>query len=135
MSQRNTRQREAIRTALAEADRPLGPAEICERARRDSPTLGLATVYRAIKSLVEEEAVQPVELPGEPPRYEIAGKPHHHHFHCDACGGVFEVNGCPGDLRKLAPKGYRVERHELVLYGLCDGCAAGERAGNSGASR
>ena len=34
-------------------------------------------------------------------RYEMT-KPHHHHFKCRTCDGVFEIAGCPGDLKKLA---------------------------------
>jgi Fur family transcriptional regulator, ferric uptake regulator len=30
--------------------------------------------------------------------------------------------GCPGDLRRLAPRGFRVEGHEVTLYGRCSDC-------------
>jgi Fur family ferric uptake transcriptional regulator len=120
---RNTQQRAAIRAALAEADRPLGPQEILAAARRAQPTLGLATVYRNVRSLVEEGWLQAVDLPGAASRYELADKHHHHHFHCRACDRVFEVEDCPGNLRHLAPEGFVPEEHEVILYGLCVSCA------------
>ncbi len=120
--QRQTRQRDAIRGALAAAARPLSPQEVLSAARRALPGLGIATVYRTVKALVAEGALHTVELPGAPPRYELAGKRHHHHFHCRACDGVFEVDACPAGIPRLLPGGFRLERHEIILYGLCAGC-------------
>ncbi len=122
--ERDTRQRKAIRQSIEDAARPLSPQEILEFAQAAVPGLGMATVYRSIKGLVEEGWLRAVELPGRPPAYEVAGKEHHHHFHCRKCGRVFEVEGCPGNLKKLAPPGFVVEEHEVVLYGLCDRCKA-----------
>lgn len=121
--ERNTSQRQAIRRAFVEADRPIGPREALQAARGQVPGMGLATVYRTINSLVEEAWLVPVTLPGEPPRYERSHKLHHHHFHCRACGKVFDIKGCPSDLKSLAPPGYQVEDHEVVLYGKCPPCA------------
>lgn len=120
--ERETRQRKAIRNALAHADRPLSPAEILQAASEAVPGLGIATVYRNVKGLLEEEWIVPVELPGEPPRYEVSGKDHHHHFLCRECDSVYEIDGCPGNIRSVTPKGFRLERHEMVLYGVCLGC-------------
>lgn len=122
--ERRTRQREAIRRALAVADRPLSPQEITDLARREVPALGIATVYRNLKALLAEGELRAVELPGKPDRYEPAGKGHHHHFHCRRCDGVFEVAGCPSGVKALAPRGFRTEGHDLTLYGVCAGCAS-----------
>lgn len=133
--ERNTRQRSAIRDAIATAERPLLPQEVLDAAQQASPGLGLATVYRNLKALLEEGEVCAVNLPGENPRYEIAGGHHHHHFQCRQCQRVFDVHACPGDLGRLAPPGFKVEAHEITLYGQCSDCAtarpqpAGRRAG------
>ncbi|MFP4146024.1 MAG: Fur family transcriptional regulator [Phycisphaeraceae bacterium] len=119
---RDTPQRRAIRRAVESAGRPLSPQEILTAARREHGSLGLATVYRTVKSGVEAGWLQPVELPGEPLHYELAGKRHHHHFSCRGCGRVFDVPGCPGDLDRLAPPGFELESHDLVLYGRCVRC-------------
>ena len=123
--ERNTRQREAIRQVFDDTDRPLGPHEVLDAAQAYVPALGIATVYRNLKGLVEEGHLQLVELPGESPRYERTGKHHHHHFHCRHCGRVYEVHGCPGDLRHLLPPGFVLDEHEVVLYGRCAACLAG----------
>ncbi len=121
--ERNTRQRESIRQVFEETDRPLGPHEVLDAAQSHIPGLGIATVYRTLKALTEEGWLIPVELPGEPQRYEIAGKGHHHHFQCRACDRVFEADGCVTDLRRLVPSGFKLDRHEVVLYGTCETCA------------
>ena len=127
--ERNTRQRSAIREAIAEARRPLLPQEVLQAAQQAVPGLGIATVYRNLKGLVEEGELQAVHLPGENPRFELAGPQHHHHFQCRQCRRVFDVHACPGDLSRLAPRGFTVEDHDLTLYGRCEACApAAKRA-------
>jgi len=121
---RDTRQRRAIRSAIERLDRPLSPQEVLESAQADAPGLGLATVYRTLNSGVDEGWLAAVPLPNEPTRYEPAGKGHHHHFHCQACGRVFEIEGCPGRLRGLVPEGFEMTGHEVTLYGRCAQCAA-----------
>jgi Fur family transcriptional regulator, ferric uptake regulator len=122
--QRETRQRTAIREALEAAGHPLSPRELLDAASRRVESLGIATVYRNLKAFQEEGWIVSVELPGEPPRYEMAGKDHHHHFHCRKCDRVFEVEGCPGNLAAVTPEGFELESHEFVLYGRCEACAA-----------
>lgn len=120
---RKTRQKAAIREVFLAMDRPLGPQEVLEHAGSRTEGLGIATVYRNIKTLVEEGWLVAVELPGEPALYEVAGKAHHHHFHCEACQKVFDLPGCPISVKLALPAGYVTTRHEVVLYGRCPACA------------
>lgn len=120
--ERNTRQRDAIREAFRHSGRPLSTDEVHLAARKTVPGLGVATVYRTIRSLQAEGWLATVELPGAPARYELTGKAHHHHFHCDRCDRVFDLVGCPDTLQDLLPRSFRLDRHELVLYGRCADC-------------
>lgn len=126
--ERNTRQRQAIHEVIAAAARPLLPQEVLDAAQLAAPGLGMATVYRNLKALVEEGVLHTVMLPAENPRYELAGYPHHHHFQCNQCQRVFDVHACPGDLSRLAPTGFTVEDHDLTLYGRCKECPAPQLA-------
>jgi Fur family ferric uptake transcriptional regulator len=121
-SQRNTRQKAAIRKAFEAAGRPLSPQQALNIAQSEVDGLGIATVYRNIKALLEEGWLAPVDLPGEPTAYEQAGKAHHHHFLCDSCTRIFELSGCVPNVDRLARSGFSVRRHEVVLYGLCADC-------------
>ena len=125
--QRNTRQRAAIREAFERAGRPLSPQQVLEWAQAEVDGLGIATVYRNIKGLLDSGWLSAIELPGFPTVYECAGKVHHHHFHCDHCKQVFEVDGCVPRINRLAGRRFSVTRHELVLYGICADCRAGAR--------
>ena len=121
---RDTKQRRAIRAAFLANDRPLDPNKVLELAAGDHSGLGIATVYRNIKILLDEGWLAVVELPGEVAHYELAGKAHHHHFHCRTCGKVFELNACLPNVQTLAPPGFEVAGHDLLLFGACQDCSA-----------
>lgn len=119
---RNTRQRSAIQNAIEQAGRPLSPAEILVLAQAGAPALGIATVYRNIKTLLEDGRIREVALPGEPPRYERAHLGHHHHFKCRSCNKVFDIDECHTDWSQHVPTGFLIERHDLTLFGRCRDC-------------
>jgi Fur family ferric uptake transcriptional regulator len=119
---RKTRQRDAIREVFTSARRPLSSQEVAAAAQRTLPSLGIATVYRAIKHLLEEGWLVPVSIAGGT-RYELADTGPHHHFHCLDCDKTFDISGCAGNVQKLAPSGFRLASHELTLSGTCRWCA------------
>jgi Fur family ferric uptake transcriptional regulator len=119
---RNTRQKDAIRASFVETGRPLSPEEALSYAQRNVPEMSIATVYRNLKAMLGEGWLTAVQLPGEPPRYELSGKAHHHHFRCDDCHKVFEVEGCVPQLKTKLPRGFRALHHEFLLYGFCAAC-------------
>lgn len=123
-----TSQRRAILRALNEAPGPLTSREVYERASRLHPGLGLATVYRNLSHMAEQGAVTTVHLPNEvTTRYEPLRPAHHHHFSCEECGQVYELDAsCPVEQLEGAtlPGGFRVRDHSLTLYGSCPSCAA-----------
>jgi Fur family ferric uptake transcriptional regulator len=121
---RNTRQSATLRSILAAHPAPLSVHEILSLAQRRHPGLGIATVYRHVSHWLEEGWLTPVELPGQPCRYELAGKAHHHHFLCSACGRVFDLPGCVPGLHQLLPEGFHAQRHDVTIYGACRRCAA-----------
>jgi len=122
MRQRNTQQRQIISEVLDRATRPLDAEEILALGRARLTALGIATVYRAIRTLLDSGEIVPVHVPDRPTCYERAGRGHHHHFFCRHCRKVFETEGCPGHLENLAPKGFEVEFHEITLHGRCSKC-------------
>ncbi|TVQ75323.1 MAG: transcriptional repressor [Phycisphaeraceae bacterium] len=122
---RSTRQQRAIRDALLDAGRPLSVEEIFQIAKRDVPRLGLRTVYRVVRRMEEEGGVSAVPVAGQTNRYEPAevAARHHHHFYCESCDRLFDIDGCAENLRRLLPRGFRLRSHELTLTGECRECA------------
>lgn len=122
---KQTQQRGAIWEAFETARRPISPQEVLELARGAVPALGLSTVYRNIRRLESEAMIVAVHVPGEPDRYETAhaASEHHHHFHCQTCGKVYDITGCPGGLAEMLPEGFELRDHEISMRGVCAQCA------------
>ena len=125
---RNTRQKRAIRDVFEHAQRPLSTEEIFDEAHDAIHSLGIATVYRSIRALLDEGWLTPVEVPGRTPLYERAGKGHHHHFVCTGCARVYELDGCSSEIRGDLPSGFRATGHDVTIYGDCATCHEARRA-------
>lgn len=123
LERRTTKQKEAIKSVLAGEVGPLLPDEIHGLALKAVPSLGIATVYRSLKSLQDEGLVCCVEIPGQAPRYESTDRGHHHHFHCRECHAVFDLEKCVEGIKSLVPPGFRVSDHEITLFGVCKACS------------
>jgi Fur family ferric uptake transcriptional regulator len=124
VGQRNSPQRAAITRVILAADGPLTIEEVHQQARELHRGLGIATVYRNVKLLLEAGVIKSVVLPDGDTRYEGAELGHHHHFRCRLCRSVFDIDHCPITLPKTRelPGGFRVEGHDLTLYGICPAC-------------
>lgn len=129
LGKRNTRQRDVILDVIRSARGPLAVSGIFPRAAKQIPGIGIATVYRTIKLLVEQDRVSVVILPTGETQYEIHGLSHHHHFLCTRCGQVFCMDFCPfsGAYRAHLPYGFRMESHTVTTYGTCPECGKRKR--------
>ncbi|HVY93489.1 MAG TPA: Fur family transcriptional regulator [Bryobacteraceae bacterium] len=81
-----------------------------------------ATVYNTLHSLVKAGLVREFKLDGAAARYDACLQPHHH-FICDRCGMVedlewFEVPALEGKRRGLRS----IRSYEVVVRGVCPKC-------------
>jgi Fur family ferric uptake transcriptional regulator len=120
---RKTPQRAAIRKAFLDTSHPMTPPEVLAAAQRHYPRLGMATVYRNLNALCEEGWLTPFDLPGERTTYYERKKSHHHHFVCRTCRKLYPVDCLAANFSRLLPRGFVLEAHEFLLYGLCAACA------------
>jgi Fur family ferric uptake transcriptional regulator len=125
---RDTRQRRAIREVFEQATRPLSTDEVLESAQVAIAGLGIATVYRSIRSLVDDGFLDVVDVPGRVPLYELAGKAHHHHFVCNECARVYELDGCTTEVKGTLPRGFKATGHDVTIYGVCQACGRRQRS-------
>lgn len=91
------------------------------------PQVSLGTVYRNLEVLVAEGEVREVLVAGRPARYDARIDPHHH-FCCDVCGAIVDVDlQVPRSLgRRLAlDHGLAARRIHVSFHGLCPGCSPG----------
>lgn len=122
--QRQTRQRAEVFEVIRHAQGPLTVPEIHEQVQASMPKTGIATIYRTVKLLLDADLLRSVTLPTGETRYESAALGHHHHFQCNTCGQVVDIDHCPVSLKDGVelPGGYLLEGHEITMYGRCPHC-------------
>lgn len=88
------------------------------------PTMSLATVYKALKTLVEVNLVQEMNVGEGNFRYD-ATVYDHAHIQCLNCGRVddLEITTFP-DLNQIAADNskYNIKWNKLFFYGVCENC-------------
>src|ERR1700753_1349532 len=116
---RCTPQRFAVMAFLTEHPKHPTAAEIFDAVNRVDPRSSRATTYNNLRDLVQAGLVREVAAEGRSARYDAKGM-RHHHFICDRCGEVEDMEWF--DLPKPASStlGKRVLREcELIFRGLC----------------
>jgi Fur family ferric uptake transcriptional regulator len=93
--------------------------------RARGATVGLATVYRALQSLVDSGRADVLRTDGGEAVYRECGETHHHHLVCRSCGKAVEVQG-PAVERwadQMADQhGFTDVSHTVELFGVCAEC-------------
>uniref|UniRef100_I2PWS8 Ferric uptake regulation protein n=1 Tax=Desulfovibrio sp. U5L TaxID=596152 RepID=I2PWS8_9BACT len=106
--------------------------ELYQKVKRDSSSIGQATVYRTLKLLADSGLAKAVEFGDGAMRYEILyGQTHHDHLICEECGvNVEVVDPAIERLQEEVARrhGFALTGHKLYLYGLCPDCQK-KRAG------
>jgi len=120
---RCTPQRYAVMAFLMECNRHPTAAEIFEAVNRVDPRSSRATTYNNLRDLLQAGLVREVAVEGRAARFDAKGM-RHHHFICDRCGNVEDLEW--RDVPKPASRylGKRLLREcELIFRGLCEKCA------------
>jgi Fe2+ or Zn2+ uptake regulation protein len=120
---RCTPQRYAVMAFLMECHRHPTAAEIFEAINRVDPRSSRATTYNNLRDLVEAGLVREVAAEGRAARFDATGN-RHHHFICDHCGNVEDMDWYDVPRPASGSLGKRVVREcELIFRGLCTKCA------------
>lgn len=114
---RETKQRNAIHAALIATGRPLSPLEILEIAGKEVPRIGIATVYRNIRSMVESGELVGVDLPGQPARFTLPDHKKPHVFVDTEADEVYTFDAPVGALQKLLPRGFKADTVAIYATG------------------
>ena len=102
--------------------------EVYEAVKRVRPRMGLASVYRILHHLVEQEYIKEVGRGEERSRYD-GNVSRHDHAVCTSCGSLLDVPveiTVPEELLQAAAQatGIKLGSHEVRLYGRCSSCQA-----------
>lgn len=120
---RCTPQRYAVMAFLMECNRHPTAAEIFKAVNRVDPRSSRATTYNNLRDLVEAGLVREVAVEGRAARFDAKGM-RHHHFICDRCGDVEDMEWFDVPRPASGSLGTRVLREcELIFRGLCPKCA------------
>jgi Fur family peroxide stress response transcriptional regulator len=121
---RCTAQRYAVMAYLMECDRHPTAAEIYKAVNRVDPRSSKATTYNNLRDLVQAGLVREVAVEGRAARFDAKGT-RHHHFICDRCGNVEDMEWYGVPRPASGSLGKRVLREcELIFRGLCTKCAS-----------
>jgi Fur family transcriptional regulator, peroxide stress response regulator len=120
---RCTAQRYAVMAFLMEHPKHPTAAEIFEAVNRMDPRSSRATIYNNLSDLVQAGLVREVAVEGRAARFDVRGMPHHH-FICDRCGNVEDIEWFEVPKPASGSLGKRTLREcELIFRGLCAKCA------------
>ena len=120
---RCTPQRYAVMAFLMEHNSHPTAAEIFEGVNRADPRCSRATTYNNLRDLVQGGLVREVAVEGRGARFDAKGM-RHHHFICDRCGKVEDMEWYRVPQPRSRSLGKRLVREcELIFRGLCTKCA------------
>jgi len=121
---RCTPQRYAVMAFLMADTRHPTAAEIFAAVNRADPRCSRATTYNNLRDLVRAGLVREVAVEGRAARFDAKGR-RHHHFICDRCGKVEDMEWHAVPRPASRSLGERVLRDcEVIFRGLCAKCAA-----------
>ncbi len=121
---KRTTGRLAVVSALLRAEHPMSILQITGELKHECPDK--ATVYRTLKTLVDNDVVHRAFLHQKRWHFELAdnctAEQCHPHFTCSRCGRTecFVNSSIPEPVN--VPKKYRITHQRLQLEGLCPKC-------------
>ena len=128
---RCTPQRYVVMAFLMEDNGHPTAAEIFEAVNRVDPRCSRATTYNSLRDLVQAGLVREVAAEGRGARFEAIGM-RHHHFICDRCGNVEDLEWYDVPKPATGALGERIVREcELIFRGLCSKCAPQYASGSA----
>lgn len=94
--------------------------DIYAEVKKQFPSISLATVYKNITALKEENILTEIHPKDSKVKFETTKQPHGH-FVCKKCKEVFDFelqNSCNPSLAVIE----QIETSEVYLYGICKKC-------------
>ncbi|WP_307781280.1 Fur family transcriptional regulator [Agilicoccus flavus] len=135
---RNTRQRRAVEDVLRHTDDFISAQDLHATLRGAGDSIGLATVYRTLSTLAEDERVDVLRTQEGEARYRLCSTDdHHHHLVCRDCGHTVEIEGPAVEEwaeRTASTHGFTAVSHTLEVFGRCASCTAAGVAAVTGAT-
>jgi Fur family transcriptional regulator, peroxide stress response regulator len=122
---RITPQRLAVLKVLAASEGHPSVERIYESVRTQFPTTSIATIYKTVALLKQENEVLEISFPDGSNRYD-GNKPYPHpHLICTRCKKIIDPDlSSLEDLSKEITRetGFQISTHRVDFFGLCREC-------------
>jgi Fe2+ or Zn2+ uptake regulation protein len=115
-----TIQRTSILESIGDAGH-INIDDIYEGVKRQYPTLSLATIYKNIIMMQENNVIVEVPMNGEKSKYELK-KEEHMHLICQACGDIKDTEITSATKEALVIENFQLKASQINLFGLCEQC-------------
>lgn len=120
---RNTLQKDAVLSAVLESCDHPDVENIYLRSKKILPSISIATVYRALSVLYDENKILKIPCPSGD-RYDKTLHPHAH-FRCLNCGEVTDIHSVNvADAVKQAESERKItiQNANVLFTGICEKC-------------
>ena len=116
-----TKQRALILQIVQAAEEHLTAEQIFLEAKKQMPTIALATVYNSLNYLCENKMIEKIGITGQTDRYDKMLVRHDHRL-CDRCGCITDViiDGLTDYIQEK--NGDEILSYELTVHHLCANC-------------
>lgn len=122
---RRTRRQNDVVEALGRQDRFVSAQDLHASLRGDGSTIGLATVYRTLQTLVDGGEADLLRGDDGEALYRLCSTGHHHHLVCRRCGRTEELLASAVESWAAAEGarfGFTDVDHTVELVGTCADC-------------
>lgn len=122
---RPTKQRAAISEALTDSREFRSAQEIHAALEARGAKVGLATVYRNLQAMVDDDEVDVLRTDDGESVYRACSTGHHHHLVCRECGRTVEVDVPQIEAwaaQVARDNGFRDATHIAEIFGTCSDC-------------
>ncbi len=124
-----TKNQKIILQILTSINQEITAQELYIKSRDNNSKIGLATVYRTLKTLHLQGLIQERNNLNGESLYSLIEENHHHnhHFNCINCGEsvVLKQDFCPIDNifnQWCSSQKFKLYYHTLEFFGICETC-------------
>lgn len=125
----DSKQRHLILTEFVNAEKHLSAEELYLLVKQKDSSVGIATVFRALKLFVDAGLAEPVRFSDKTVKYEYKlNRQHHDHIICEKCGKIIEfADPKIEELQEVVCQkyGFIIKNHRLDIFGICKKCKKG----------
>jgi len=90
---------------------------------KEMPTMSRTTVYNTLKAFADKNIITPISITGTEVRYDFCEGRHHHHFLCEKCHKIMDLQVICPNLEKSEINGNIIKELHGYFKGICAQCA------------